>query len=109
MKLANVMQKRPSAVFESMQQAIRPSEPRASWHEPVREIIRDRVTPNLEAIAQERQDKEKEEQLMRKLAHQLIDIGYKVLASQLHPDKKGGSQEAMSRLNRVKGLLKQAA
>jgi hypothetical protein len=81
---------------------------RVSWHEPVKEILTERVTPNfVDRFAQERQDKEKELQLMRKLANELIDIGYKVLATRLHPDK-GGSQEAMSRLNKVKSLLKQA-
>jgi hypothetical protein len=53
------------------------------------------------------QDKEKEAKLQRRLGVELIDIGYKALESKLHPDK-GGSQEAMSRLNRVRSLLKGA-
>ena len=36
----------------------------------------------------------------------LIDIGYRVLAKELHPDKIGGSREAMTRLNRVKERFK---
>jgi hypothetical protein len=40
------------------------------------------------------------------LGLRLIDIGYKVLARELHPDKVGGSREAMTRLNRVKDRLK---
>lgn len=84
------------------------NEPSRSWREPVREHLNERVTPTfVDRFAQERQDREKEQQLMRKLANELIDIGYKVLATKLHPDK-GGSQEAMSRLNKVKSLLKQA-
>jgi hypothetical protein len=35
------------------------------------------------------------------LALQLIDIGYKVLSVKLHPDK-GGSHDAMRRLNKVR-------
>jgi hypothetical protein len=46
--------------------------------------------------------------LKYKLAMQLIDIGYKALATKLHPDK-GGSGDAMSRLNEVRDRLKQRA
>jgi hypothetical protein len=48
-----------------------------------------------------------ERDAQRKLALQLIDIGYKALASKLHPDK-GGSRDAMARLNAVRGRLKAA-
>lgn len=48
-----------------------------------------------------------ERDAQRQLALQLIDIGYKALASKLHPDK-GGSREAMSRLNSVRDRLKGA-
>lgn len=41
-----------------------------------------------------------------KLGLRLIDIGYKVLAKELHPDKLGGSREAMARLNRVRDRLR---
>jgi hypothetical protein len=44
----------------------------------------------------------------RKLALQLINIGHKTLATELHPDK-GGSCEAMSRLNAIRNRLKRAA
>ena len=44
----------------------------------------------------------------RQLALQLIDIGYKVLARTLHPDK-GGSRDAMARLNAVRDRLKMHA
>ena len=46
-----------------------------------------------------------EREAERKLALQLIDIGFKALASKLHPDK-GGSRDAMTRLNRVRDRLK---
>jgi hypothetical protein len=39
------------------------------------------------------------------LALRLIDIGYKALAMKLHPDK-GGSQDAMARLNLVRNRLR---
>jgi len=35
----------------------------------------------------------------------MIDLGYKALAKELHPDK-GGSSEVMARLNRVRAYNK---
>jgi len=42
----------------------------------------------------------------RKLAIRLIDIGYKVLAKELHPDKMDGDKRAFQRLVRVRDKLK---
>jgi hypothetical protein len=50
-------------------------------------------------------DDEREDKLEKKLALDLIDIGYRALALKLHPDK-GGSADAMSRLNTVRDNLK---
>ena len=47
--------------------------------------------------------REEERAAQWKLALQVIDIGYKVLGRTLHPDK-GGSREAMARLNAVRPL-----
>jgi hypothetical protein len=74
------------------------------WHDPVKEAI-GRV--NIDALRQDALEKQKERALQRKLALSLIDIGFKALATKLHPDK-GGSREAMARLNRVRKLLQQA-
>jgi hypothetical protein len=82
-----------------------PGEKFASWVPPVREVI-SRV--NVERLAEERQSREREAKLIKQLAYQLIDIGYRVLATKLHPDKPGGSDEAMTRLNKVRRLLKEA-
>jgi hypothetical protein len=65
-----------------------------NWYQPVQEI---RNQINVPRMMQEKQDKDREAKLQRQLGMQLIDIGYKVLASKLHPDK-GGSREAMARL-----------
>jgi hypothetical protein len=46
--------------------------------------------------------------LHRDLALELIDIGFKALATRLHPDR-GGSKDAMRRLNRVRDELKTVA
>jgi len=83
----------------------RPPGHRPAWHEPVQKVT-NRI--NFKVLAQEQQEKKKEEKLCHQLAMQLIDIGYKVLASKLHPDKPGGSREAMVRLNKVRDILKGA-
>lgn len=75
------------------------------WQEPVRQIVGrvDTETLNLKREELKRAD---EREAQKALALQLIDIGYKVLARTLHPDK-GGSREAMVRLNAVRDRLKQ--
>jgi hypothetical protein len=75
-----------------------------SWAKPVRESV---GRLNVGRMRQEEQEKEKERKLQHDLAMRLIDIGYKVLATKLHPDK-GGSREAMARLNKVRDILKGA-
>jgi hypothetical protein len=66
----------------------------------------DRV--NVTRLADERQSRDKEITLHRDLALQLIDLGYRALATRLHPDR-GGSRDAMSRLNVVRDELKSIA
>lgn len=78
-----------------------------SWQGPVRSIV-DRVDTETLNLKREELKRADERDAQRKLALQLIDIGYKVLARELHPDK-GGSREAMSRLNAVRDRLKQHA
>jgi hypothetical protein len=76
----------------------------SAWHAPIKEAI-GRV--NIDALKQDALAKQEERALQRKLALSLIDIGFKALAAKLHPDK-GGSREAMIRLNRVRELLQGA-
>jgi len=113
MRLADHAGQNPSALgFSSMSDFIRktsnpnynrpPAPP--SWHAPVQKIVSrvDTVTLNL---AREELKRADEREAQRKLGLQLIDIGYKVLARKLHPDK-GGSRDAMARLNAVRDRLK---
>lgn len=58
--------------------------------------------------AQEQQTRADEVRLHRDMALELIDVGFKALATRLHPDR-GGSKEAMARLNRVRDELKSVA
>jgi len=78
-----------------------------TWQEPVKKIINkvDVETLNLRKAELARRDEREAE---RKLAMQLIDIGFKTLATKLHPDK-GGSRDAMARLNRVRDRLRSHA
>jgi len=59
-------------------------------------------------FVQERQSRDNEIGLHRQLAEELIDLGYRALATRLHPDR-GGTKDAMARLNRVRDELKQVA
>ena len=77
----------------------------AAWDEPVKKTMDD---PELiERIRRDTQSKLKESRLVRELGLKLIDIGYKVLSTKVHPDK-GGNHDAMRRLNHVRDLLKKA-
>lgn len=119
MKLAEVVgDQTPSALgFSSLGDFIRKTGPnpnyntfaskKPAWQEDVRQVIErvDTETLNLKREELKRGD---EREAQRELAIQLIDIGYKVLARTLHPDK-GGSRDAMARLNAVRDRLKQNA
>jgi hypothetical protein len=59
--------------------------------------FREQVSKTIETRAQEATAE-------KALAKRLIDIGYKVLAKELHPDS-GGNREAMTRLSEVKRRL----
>ena len=109
MALAEHIEKEPARSFSSLSEFERetgnPNYNRPSaWHEPVKEILNrvDTETLNLKRDELTRAD---ERDAQRRLALQLIDIGYKVLARKLHPDK-GGPRVAMARLNAVRDRLK---
>lgn len=80
---------------------------RPDWIPPVHDVLKQVRTAALN-LRQRDISLTKERDLERRLALKLIDIGYKVLSVELHPDK-GGSHDAMSRLNRVRSRLKSAA
>ena len=75
-----------------------------TWHEPVKAIA---ARVDVERLTRELQARESEAKMVRELGLKLIDIGYKVLAAKLHPDR-GGSRDAMTRLNYVRDQLKRA-
>lgn len=95
-----------SSLSDFVRHASNPNYNRPSaWHEPVRQIVNGVDTETLNR-ARDEMKRAEEREAQRKLALQLIDIGYKVLARKLHPDK-GGSPEAMTRLNAVRDRLRQ--
>ena len=84
---------------------LRPGKPNtAAWYKPVQQEIK-RV--DVDRIVAERKSQKEEEKLVRDLAEQIISIGFKVLATKLHPDRRG-STEAMTRLSAARNLLKEA-
>ena len=79
---------------------------RRDWTAPV-DAVADRARKEAIRLAQEDAlTRAQERDAERKLAHRLIDIGFKVLAKELHPDKLRGDRDAMARLNRVRDKLK---
>jgi hypothetical protein len=93
------------ALKESGHHGYMPNKPRPQpWHEPVKQTI-EQARREAERIRDAELTRQQERDAERKLALRLIDIGYKVLAKELHPDK-GGSRDAMTRLAVVRDRLK---
>jgi hypothetical protein len=79
----------------------------AKYPEPVKESI-DRARREAERLQAENLSRAELREAQRKLALRLIDIGFKVLSKELHPDR-GGSRDAMQMLNLVRDRLKASA
>jgi hypothetical protein len=83
----------------------RREEYRSEQQQDFRRVLRDVARDDFNA---ERQARDREVNLHRELAAELIDLGYRALATKLHPDR-GGTKDAMMRLNRVRDELKAVA
>jgi hypothetical protein len=84
----------------------RPARTFRDWTAPV-DAVAERAREEQRRLGEAAEMTRREERKAEaQLGLRLIDIGYKVLARELHPDKVGGSREAMTRLNRVKDRLK---
>jgi hypothetical protein len=75
-----------------------------TWRAGVNESV-ERARREADRIREAELTRQQEREAEQRLALRLIEIGYKVLARELHPDK-GGSRDAMARLNRVRDRLK---
>jgi hypothetical protein len=78
---------------------------RREWGLPVDELAQRALDDAMRLAREASLSRKQEADADRKLANRLIDIGFKVLVVELHPDK-GGSHEAMMRLNRIRAQLK---
>jgi Protein of unknown function (DUF3102) len=76
----------------------------SSW----RPVLKAARELDAELFAKERQAEAEEIRLHRELAVELVNLGYRALATRLHPDR-GGSKDAMVRLHRVRDALKSVA
>ncbi len=75
--------------------------PYRDWTAPVDSLVETARRQQAKAA----EDRAAEQKRTQELARKLIDIGFKVLAKELHPDKMGGSKDAMTRLNKVRNRL----
>ena len=89
--------------FEFADEGITPSKPRKSPYPTV-------SAEEVQRFREDAQRRQEEREACARLGLELIKRGYKSLAAELHPDKnkKGGSSEAMGRLNRVRDRLRTA-
>jgi hypothetical protein len=110
MRWARTQNEGGAAHFSSMRQMTGHSERqreerRSKQHQEFKKVMRDMAR---DEYVQQRQSLDTEIKLHRDLAEELVDAGYRALATRLHPDR-GGSKDAMTRLNRVRDELKQYA
>jgi len=79
----------------------------ASWQTDIRDNVA-RARQEAARLQEESLSRAQEREAEKRLALRLIDIGYKVLAKELHPDR-GGTKDAMVRLGKVRTRLKGCA
>ena len=91
------------AKFGSSHQKRRKSYP-AGLPRDIRRIM-EGIDVDVDELSDENIPDSKEADLLRQLAVQIISLGYRALSFKLHPDR-GGSTEAMQRLNQVRTTLK---
>lgn len=78
--------------------------PELDWKAGVRKV---QQTVNVDALARELHDRKAEEREMHALAKKIITAGYRALAAVVHPDKPGGSAEAMKKLTKARNWLEE--
>jgi hypothetical protein len=76
--------------------------PRLDWESGVRQV---QHKLNVKALRREWDDERKEEREIAGLAKKIVDAGYRALAAVVHPDKPGGSKEAMAKLTAARKWL----
>jgi hypothetical protein len=77
-----------------------------AWHEPVKASI-EQAKQRAAIIEEQQLDAKREREEMVKLCLHMLDLGFKILSKELHPDK-GGSRDAMARLNAARKYARAA-
>ena len=83
-----------------------PSARTRPWTQPVDEVAERARREAFRLVQDEALSRFEERKAEHQLAGRLVDIGYRVLAKELHPDKMGGDKSAFQRLSRVRHKLK---
>lgn len=76
--------------------------PKLDWQSGVRKV---QQKINTNQLAKQWEDEKREGKERAKLARQIVEAGYRALAAVVHPDKRGGSKEAMAKLTDAKKWL----
>jgi hypothetical protein len=80
----------------------------AGWQADIKDNVQKARAEAARLAVEEHLSRSGERDAEKRLALRLIDIGFKVLVKELHPDR-GGTKDAMSRLSRVRERLKSHA
>ena len=78
--------------------------PKLDWQSGVREV---QQRLNLKVLQKEWEDDRQEERETAQLARKIVTAGYRALSAVVHPDKPGGSTEAMSKLTTARKWLEE--
>ena len=66
-----------------------------------------RAKLNLKALQKQWEEERREEREMAQLAKKIVTAGYRALSAVVHPDKPGGSAEAMAKLTAARKWLEE--
>lgn len=78
--------------------------PKLDWQASVRKV---QQKINVEQLEKRWEDEDREIREQMKLAKQIVEAGYKALSAVVHPDRKGGSREAMAKLTTARKWLEE--
>lgn len=78
--------------------------PKLDWEKQVRQV-QQKINPD--QLAKQWEDEKKEAKERAALARKIVDAGYRALAVMVHPDKPGGSKEAMAKLAKTRKWLEE--
>ena len=77
-------------------------DPKLDWQAGVRQV---QQRLNVKQLAEQWEDEKREARERAALARKIVEADYRALATVVHPDKKGGSKEAMAKLSAARKWL----